>query len=145
MWKMYVIAHIVDLICLKSQLFRQSQYAILCRANIRTSDIAISVTWVLKHYSDVIMSAMASQIIDVSIICSIVGSGADQRNIRLRVTGLCAGKSPVTEIECRIYVSVKLAIIGSEIDLSPGPHKAIIWANADLLSIDTKDQCSEKN
>ena len=32
------------------------------------------------HYSDVIMSTMTSQITGVSIICSIVCSGADQRN-----------------------------------------------------------------
>ena len=31
------------------------------------------------HYSDVIMGAMASQIIGVSIVCSTVCSGADQR------------------------------------------------------------------
>ena len=31
------------------------------------------------HYSDVIMSAMASQITDVSIVCSNIGPGADQR------------------------------------------------------------------
>ena len=31
------------------------------------------------HYSDVIMSTMASQITSVSIICSTVSSGADQR------------------------------------------------------------------
>ena len=31
------------------------------------------------HYNDVIMSAMTSQITSVSIVCSIVGSGADQR------------------------------------------------------------------
>ena len=33
----------------------------------------------LYHYNDVIMSAMASQITSVSIVCSTVGSGADQR------------------------------------------------------------------
>ena len=32
-----------------------------------------------KHHSDVIMSAMTSQITDVSIVCSSVCSGADQR------------------------------------------------------------------
>ena len=33
----------------------------------------------LPHYNDVIMSAMASQITGVSIVCSTVYSGADQR------------------------------------------------------------------
>ena len=35
-----------------------------------------------KHYSDVIMSAMASQITGVSIVCSTVSSRADHRNIK---------------------------------------------------------------
>ena len=33
----------------------------------------------ISHYNDVIMSAVASQITSVSIVCSIVASGADQR------------------------------------------------------------------
>ena len=37
----------------------------------------ILVAWL--HYSDVIMSTMASQITDVSIVCSTFCSGADQR------------------------------------------------------------------
>ena len=48
-----------------------------------------------NHYSDVIMSAMASQITGVCIVCLTVGSGADQRTSKLRVTGLCDGNSPV--------------------------------------------------
>ena len=32
------------------------------------------------HYSDIMMSAMPSQIIDASIVCSTVPSGVDQRN-----------------------------------------------------------------
>ena len=32
-----------------------------------------------NHYSDVIMSAVASQITTISIVCSTVGSGADRR------------------------------------------------------------------
>ena len=34
---------------------------------------------VSRHYNDVTMSAMASQIIDVSIVCSTVSSGTDHR------------------------------------------------------------------
>ena len=49
------------------------------------------------HYGDVIMAAMASQITSLTIICSNVYSGADQReHQKLRVTGLCAGNSPMT-------------------------------------------------
>ena len=48
-----------------------------------------------RHYSDVIMSAMVSQIIGVSMVCSTVCSGADQHQ-SAGVTGLCEGNSPVT-------------------------------------------------
>ena len=34
---------------------------------------------IINHYNDVIMSAVASQITSISILCSTVGSGADQR------------------------------------------------------------------
>ena len=50
------------------------------------------------HFSDVIMSAMASQITGGSIACSIVVSGADQRTQQTPryFLALCAGNSPVT-------------------------------------------------
>ena len=44
------------------------------------------------HYSDVIVSAMASQITGVSFVCSAVCSGADKK----RVTGLYEGNPSVT-------------------------------------------------
>ena len=50
------------------------------------------------HYNDVIISAMASQNTGVPIVCSTIGSGADERkHWKLLVTGLCAvspGNSP---------------------------------------------------
>ena len=50
-----------------------------------------------SHYSDVITSAMASQITHVSIVYSTVCAGADQRkHQKIHVTGLCEGNSPVT-------------------------------------------------
>ena len=49
------------------------------------------------HYCDVIMGAIASQITSLTIVYSTVYSDADQRKkSKLRVTGLCAGNSPVT-------------------------------------------------
>ena len=49
------------------------------------------------HYSDVVMSAMASQITGVSVLCSIVCSGADKKaSSKLSVTGLCERNPPVT-------------------------------------------------
>ena len=43
------------------------------------------------------MSAVAYQITSFSIVCSIVGPGGGSKETsKLRVTGLCAGNSPVT-------------------------------------------------
>ena len=39
----------------------------------------IECTAHIKYYNDVIINAMASQITSVPIVCSTVGSGADQR------------------------------------------------------------------
>ena len=53
-------------------------------------------TRVLKdyvHYNDVIMSTMASQLTGVPIVCS---RRRSKETSKLRVTGLCAGNSPVT-------------------------------------------------
>ena len=48
------------------------------------------------HYSEVIMSAMVSQITGDSIVCSSVCRGTAQRKIsKLRVTGFCDGNPPV--------------------------------------------------
>ena len=44
----------------------------------KTSNLRITSAF-LEHYGDIIMSAMASQITGVSMICSTVCSGADQR------------------------------------------------------------------
>ena len=51
----------------------------------------------IKHYIDVIMRAMTSQIIGLTIIYSVEYSGSTKTS-KLRVTGLCAGNSPVTGI-----------------------------------------------
>ena len=48
------------------------------------------------HYSDVIISVMASQITGVSIVYFTVCSGTDKKYpSKLSVTGLCEGNSPV--------------------------------------------------
>ena len=54
------------------------------------------LTLFLAHHSDVIMSAMASQINGVSFVYSAVYSGADKKTSKLRGTGLCEGNSLVT-------------------------------------------------
>ena len=43
----------------------------------------------IMHYSDVMLSAMASQITGVSIVCSTVGSGTDQNIKAPRHKPLC--------------------------------------------------------
>ena len=53
-------------------------------------------THICTHYNDVIMGAMASQITSLTIIYSTVYSGRSKKTSKLRVTGLCAGNSPVT-------------------------------------------------
>ena len=51
-----------------------------------------------NHYNDIIVGAMASQITSITIGYSTVYSGADQRKTwKPRITGLCAGNSPVTD------------------------------------------------
>ena len=66
------------------------------------------------HYSDVIMGAMASQLTSLTIVYLTVYSGADQRKkAKLRVTGLCAGNSPVTgEFPAQVASNVGNVSIG---------------------------------
>ena len=58
----------------------------------------IPLSFSLAHYSYVIMRAMASQITSLAIVYPTVYSSADHRKHQssVRVTGLCAGNSPVT-------------------------------------------------
>ena len=56
-------------------------------------DAHITVTW-WKHYCDVIMGAMASQITSLTIVYS--AGRRSKKTSKFRVTGLCAGNSPVT-------------------------------------------------
>ena len=51
----------------------------LCHKNYTHGSCLAECLIPAHHYSDVIKSAMTSQITDVSIACSTVGSGADQR------------------------------------------------------------------
>ena len=61
------------------------------------SDLAQSTSVTLPHYSEVTMSAITSQITDVSIVCLIVSSGAYQKKTsKLRATGFCEGNLQVT-------------------------------------------------
>ena len=55
-----------------------------------------AVSIICHHCSDVIMSAMASQINSLTIVYSTLYSWADEKKSKLRVTGICEGNSPVT-------------------------------------------------
>ena len=56
----------------------------------------IRKTEVIRHYADVIMIAMVSQITSLTIVYSAVYSGRSKETSRLCVTGPCEGNSPVT-------------------------------------------------
>ena len=58
----------------------------------------MSVTDALTHYNDVIMGAIASQITSLTIDCLLnrLSRRRSNKTSKLRVTGLCAGNSPVT-------------------------------------------------
>ena len=59
-----------------------------------TALLQITISTGENHYTDVLMSAMASQIISLTIVCS--SRHRSKKTPKLRVTGLCAGNSPAT-------------------------------------------------
>ena len=67
-----------------------------------------------KHYSDVILGTMASQITSLTSVYSTVYSGADKKKTsKLCVTGLCEGNSPVTgEFPAQIASNAENVSIG---------------------------------
>ena len=65
--------------------------------NVYISQTQWVTSCILKHYSDVIISAIACQITGVSIACWIVCSGADQKKIsKFHANGLCDWKPLLT-------------------------------------------------
>ena len=80
------------------------------------------------HYVDVIMGAMASQITTLTNVYSTVYSGAEQR--KFRVTGLCAGNSPETQMasECfHLMTSSCLMILQSKKLSTDMGHIPVSW------------------
>ena len=68
-----------------------------CLANIGMNDVWITQCDDFTHYNDVILSAMASQITSLTIVCwTIYSRRRSKKTSKLCVTGLCAGNSPVT-------------------------------------------------
>ena len=88
-----------------------------------------------SHYYSVIMGAMASQITSLTIVYSAVYSGADKKTSQLRVTvtGLCAGNSPLTgEFPAQMAsnaenVSIDVVIMNMENVSMPWRHYVIGW------------------
>ena len=73
--------------------YSPSQYPI--RGVAHPSQWGRDMGCLFAHYSDVIINTMASQITNVSIICSIVCSGADQRKHQSSaLLALCEGNPP---------------------------------------------------
>ena len=125
------------------------------------------VRWALSapHYSDVIMGVMASQITSLTIVYSTVCSGeGSKKTSKLRITGLCAGNSPVTGefpaqmasnaenvsiwwcehlIPCEAayslwsLLSAAQAIIGLGLLLIR--HSAISWTNAEFHHLNCRE------
>ena len=66
------------------------------KVSVVRQQLYMSIQWE-SHYSDVTVGTMASQITSLTIVYSSVYSDADKKHTpKLRVTGLCAGNSPVT-------------------------------------------------
>ena len=61
------------------------------------NNLVIIITDYQSHYNDVTISAMASQITSLTIVCSVVNSGTDQRKYQSSAwLAFCKGNSPVT-------------------------------------------------
>ena len=83
----------------KFYIFEKNQGAKLLGGGVPPVNVCVVLLSFTIHpyYSDVIMGAMASQITSLTVVCSTVCSGGDKKKTsKLRVTGLCAGSSPVT-------------------------------------------------
>ena len=64
---------------------------------IRRSSLTKICLSISKHYNDVVMGTIASQITSLTIVYSTVYSDADPtKTSKLRITGLCVGKSTGT-------------------------------------------------
>ena len=86
--------------------------------------ISLKVTFLLYHYSNVIMGAMTSQITSLTIVDSTVYSGRSKKTSKLRVTGLCAGNSPVTgEFPAQRPVTRKMLTF-DDVIMSPSKREA---------------------
>ena len=84
--------------------------------------------WLHHRYDNIIMGAMASEMISLTIVYSTVYSGADLRKHELRVTGLCAGNSPGTgEFPTQMASNAEYVIIWWRHHDSP--CSLVYWAN----------------
>ena len=118
--------------CVQCEKNRDGKPCILCAEGFTLTSGGICVgMYILIHYSDIIMGAMASQVTGVSIVCFTVCSSTDQRNIKAPRLWPLWGEStgPVTRKMfpfddimmpcCAIYIYIYIYIWGG------GDHKNI--------------------
>ena len=75
----------------------QSDWKTLLPSNLPRSFAELMRHLMQNHYSDIIMGTMASQITSLTIVYSTISFRCrSKKTSKLRVTGLCAGNSPVT-------------------------------------------------
>ena len=87
-----------DMFSTDTDLIYQTQWKFLGCYRLSFIDcLQINIIWIMlwvllnHHYSDVMMSAMESQMTSVSIVCSTVCSGEDQRKYRGSASLACEG------------------------------------------------------
>ena len=96
-----------------------------------------------SHYNDVIMRTLAFQLTGVSICGSTVVRRRSKKTSKLRVTGLCAGNSPVTSVFPALKASNGEIFQFDDVIIMGGGHcdsKAVIsliieWKHIDLRTI----------
>ena len=115
-------------------------YFVQRKSPSRSPLLSPTATEAALHYSDFIMSAMASQITSVSIVCSAVCSGADQRETsKLCVTGLCYWPSQRMEtvfIGWRHHVARGSTMIQLAAVTTLTPHIRVSTGMAEMKLID---------
>ena len=99
--RLYYIRHII-LICCLFLFYTLVEYTLFCITDPEAFGLLQQCLWsgpwyTCKHHSDVIMSAVVSQITGFSFVCStLLFRHKSKKTSKLRVTGLCEGNPPVT-------------------------------------------------
>ena len=118
------------------------QFYIQLLTSLRPGDVWIRQCRIIagsgNHYFDVMISALASQITGVSIVCSTVCFRHMSKKIsKLRVTCLCEGNSPVTsEFPAQMVSNAEnVSIRWRHHGFVVFRYQVITWNNTDMLAI----------